>query len=74
MEESDPTVLKELRTSSDVQPLSTHPDLENFIQQVCDQPMVPACARLKKGAIKKVLQALMVLVLLSFWFVIHTNM
>lgn len=64
--ESDPTVLKELRSANVTTPFSTHTDLQAFVEHLAAYPSLAACARLKKGPVKKVLQASYHLCVTSF--------
>ena len=55
LEESDPAILRKLRTGTRLTPTWTSDELKDFVSQVAQHPEVPAILRLKKGIIKKVL-------------------
>lgn len=57
LDETDPSVLRNLRLSQHVKPTVVVDDIKEFVFQVCSQPQVAAVLRFKKGMVKKVLTA-----------------
>lgn len=57
--EGDPKILHDLRSSSSsVAPTTICTDVNSFVECIATVPEAPACARLKKGSLKKVLQVM----------------
>ena len=55
LEDTDPSVLRSLRTSSDVEQTSIFDTVEAFVNKIAMNPLRPAICRLRKGNIKKIL-------------------
>ena len=56
LDESDPAVLRTLRSSSALAPTSVLDSVDSFVKQICLEPYLPCIARLRKSTFKKVLQ------------------
>lgn len=57
LEDTDPSVLRSLRTSPDVEQTPIFETLQGFVNKIALSPHRPAICRLRKGNIKKVLLA-----------------
>ena len=57
LDETDPSVLRHLRSSQLLSPTRTVDSIQDFLEQIASIPGVLAVARLKKGSIRKVLMA-----------------